>query len=31
MSGTALNKMNSFFDKNYQTPSWLSHKFSRRK
>lgn len=31
MSGTALNKINSFFDKNYQTPSWLSHKFSRRK
>jgi gluconate 2-dehydrogenase gamma chain len=31
MSASAMNKMNSFFDKSYQTPSWLSHKLSRRK
>jgi gluconate 2-dehydrogenase gamma chain len=31
MSESALNKVSSFFDKNYQTPTWLSHKFSRRK
>jgi len=28
---SVINKMSSFFDKNYQTPSWLSHKLSRRK
>jgi len=28
---SAMNKINSFFDKNYRTPSWLSHKLSRRK
>ena len=31
MSVSAINKISSFFDKNYQTPSWLSHKLSRRK
>ncbi|MFB1000290.1 MAG: gluconate 2-dehydrogenase subunit 3 family protein, partial [Colwellia sp.] len=31
MSASAINKISSFFDKNYQTPSWLSHKLSRRK
>jgi gluconate 2-dehydrogenase gamma chain len=31
MSASVINKISSFFDKNYQTPSWLSHKLSRRK
>jgi len=31
MSESSLNKISGFFDKKYQTPSWLSHKLSRRK
>jgi gluconate 2-dehydrogenase gamma chain len=31
MSDSSLNRISSFFDKNYQTPSWLVHKLSRRK
>jgi gluconate 2-dehydrogenase gamma chain len=31
MSTSAKNNINSIFDKNYKTPSWLSHKLSRRK
>jgi gluconate 2-dehydrogenase gamma chain len=31
MSVSSLNKINGFFDSKYKTPTWLSHKFSRRK
>lgn len=31
MSAYSINSISSFFDKNYQTPAWLSHKLSRRK
>ena len=31
MAKQALKNIDSFFDENYQTPTWLAHKFSRRK
>jgi len=31
MSESSLNKISGFFDNKYQTPTWLAHKFSRRK